>query len=254
MKKILLLIILTTLSLSNYASISESEADRVIERFKTIFSSPFLEATFKDLVFVKDFRKFEKRAYIEEKSLFFRVTIERGLIDARETTSDSFALILCHELGHAMGGAPYKKSKTMDQFGETITTVSWSSAEGQADYYATSSCMKKYLEEEDNGDFLQNADIPDSLIDRCSQNTQDPLGQAICIRSALAIIPALTIINPNKDSLSFSTPDQNLSDSTLLGYPTLQCRMDTYLHGATGEEKPRCWYLPGHDGNASWKF
>ncbi len=254
MKKILLSIFLTLLSFQNFAAITEAEADRVIEKFKNTFSSPFLEATYKDLVFVKDFKKWEKRAYIEEKSLFFRITIEKGLIVARETTSDSFALILCHELGHAMGGAPYKKSKTIDNAGETVTTISWSSAEGQADYFATSSCMRRYLESEYNRDYLQDQKISEDITARCSKNYNALEDQAICIRSALAIAPALQMINQNQSALSFATPDQTSVEATLLGYPSLQCRMDTYLNGATGEERPSCWYLPGHEGNASWKF
>lgn len=254
MKKTISTILLALLCLATAtAAVTEQQADQVISRLKEIYASPFLEATFKDLVFFKDFRKFEKRAYIEEKSLFFRITLEKGLLNAKETTSDSLALILCHEVGHALGGAPFKKSKTIDQSGETITTMSWSSAEGQADYYATSICMKKYFENDYNSDFLHEKNIPSVVEVKCLR-FQDKEKENICKRTALAILPALEIINDSKTPISFSTPDQTNSEATLLSYPSLQCRLDTYLNGAAGDERPRCWYLPGNEGNASWKF
>lgn len=46
-------------------------------------------------------------------------------------TTKAFAAILCHEIGHHLGGAP------------TYTGMSWASVEGQSDYYATRDCMRR---------------------------------------------------------------------------------------------------------------
>ncbi len=254
MKIALTTILLSLITFNSYAAISESELDTVINRFKDIYSSSFLEATYKDLIFFKDFRKKEVRAYIEQKSLFYRITLEKGLIDAPEMTSDAAALIICHELGHALGGDPVKKTKTFNNQGEEITDYNWASAEGQSDYYATSVCMKKYFEGDYNTDYLWGKEIPNIILNRCSQSYTDEEDVAICIRTALAIPTVTEVINRNNEAISLLTPDLTESETTLLSYPALQCRMDTYFNGALGLERPRCWYKPGHSGNASWKF
>ena len=48
---------------------------------------------------------------------------------------EQFLFIYCHELGHFIGGAPFKKNP-----GST-----WASTEGQADYWATSVCLRRTL-------------------------------------------------------------------------------------------------------------
>lgn len=50
---------------------------------------------------------------------------------ARAVSQDGFALVVCHELGHHMGGYPYYEGDT------------WAASEGQADYWATQVCARK---------------------------------------------------------------------------------------------------------------
>lgn len=49
-------------------------------------------------------------------------------------TPDSYLALLCHEVGHRLGGPPFK-TRPIDP--------SWSSTEGQSDYFAASVCLKK---------------------------------------------------------------------------------------------------------------
>src|SRR5690606_4595293 len=74
------------------------------------------------------------------------INITGGMLTHPEMTSDAIGLIICHELGHFYGGSP-KKLRGRS------TKRSWSSAEGQADYFATAHCMKKLLPLIPNNDF-----------------------------------------------------------------------------------------------------
>src|SRR4051812_30887126 len=75
---------------------------------------------------------------IEGAPFGFSFDISGGLATRPSVTEDVLILIGCHEIGHLMGGEPLKSP------GYII------SAEGQADYYATLKCARKYFQDEDN--------------------------------------------------------------------------------------------------------
>ncbi len=52
-------------------------------------------------------------------------------------TTDGLAMVACHEIGHFLGGEPKKLRGRSNK-------KSWSSAEGQADYYAAR-CLEVYF-------------------------------------------------------------------------------------------------------------
>jgi hypothetical protein len=66
-----------------------------------------------------------------------------GMIGHPEMDRGTFLLLLCHELGHALGGPPLK------------SRTGWSSTEGQADYFSGGGCF--HLFEPDEHIFLQSA-------------------------------------------------------------------------------------------------
>lgn len=66
-----------------------------------------------------------------------------GMIGHPEMDRGTFLLLLCHELGHALGGPPLK------------SRTGWSSTEGQADYFSGGSCFQ-FLEPDEEV-FLQSA-------------------------------------------------------------------------------------------------
>ena len=61
------------------------------------------------------------------------ILVNNGLMVHSQMNIKLLDLFLCHELGHLLGGAP----KIIRRNGKT----SWSSVEGQSDYYASSVCM-----------------------------------------------------------------------------------------------------------------
>jgi hypothetical protein len=58
------------------------------------------------------------------------ISIMGGMLNHPKMTEDAFKLLLCHELGHFKGGAPFK------------SRGGWSSTEGQADYYTGLGCAR----------------------------------------------------------------------------------------------------------------
>lgn len=63
--------------------------------------------------------------------------------------------MLCHELGHHLGGAPFKPD------------ISWMSTEGQADYFSGSTCLKKIWRDEDNFKIVSQLLILEALKSAC---------------------------------------------------------------------------------------
>ena len=139
---------------------------------------------------------------------------------------DGFALVLCHEMGHHLGGAP--KSKTYFK--------RWVSFEGQADYWATLKCFRHILKDENNIQFLEEhvEEIPVWASLRCIDTYENEQDSAICIRSIMAGLTMTKLIANYKHEESPKLGNSNLTiiEKTTPWHPETQCRLDTYAQGA----------------------
>ena len=139
---------------------------------------------------------------------------------------DGFALVLCHEMGHHLGGAP--KSKTYFK--------RWVSFEGQADYWATLKCFRHIFEKENNIKFLENniSDIPIWASLRCMETYENEKESALCIRSIMAGLTMAKLIADYKEEESpkLNNSDLSVIEKTTPWHPATQCRLDTYAQGA----------------------
>jgi hypothetical protein len=59
------------------------------------------------------------------------IQVMGGMLQHKRMTPDVLTLLLCHELGHFLGGPPLK------------SRAGWSSTEGQADYYSGMACAHR---------------------------------------------------------------------------------------------------------------
>lgn len=148
-----------------------------------------------------------------------------GLARREEITAEGFTLVLCHELSHAYGGAPY------------IRTYNKMSAEGQADYMSTFDCAKKIFNKLDLNFGLEIT----PYMERVCGNNDTCLFSLVGGQSLGNLLAKIkNEIKPN-----FETPDPLVVTTTNLTYPqTIQCRLDTYHNGALGKTRPLCWYKP----------
>ncbi len=167
---------------------------------------------------------------------FGSVTINMygGLARREEVNMEGFALVLCHELGHAYGGRPY------------ISDWQKMSAEGQSDYYGTHDCLRKVLPtlwaEEGKEDGFVEAYPETKCAEVFGANSAD---YAMCLRqlSGSQSLGNLLAAIKQEPVPSFETPDQTVVEETNLSYPaTIQCRVDTYHNGTLNMDRPKCWF------------
>jgi hypothetical protein len=174
-------------------------------------------------------------------------------------TRDSFYFLMCHEMGHHLGGTPtYPES-----------SIPWAAAEGQADYYATLKCMRQMMIGEDNEAAVAQLNPPQFLRDSCARQFVNRLDQLLCIRGAMGGYAMTQIWEDGHGTFQFDTPSTDKVSSTSYWHPANQCRIDTYFQGSlcevaanvdlsrtdasigtcnhsTGQTiglRPECWYV-----------
>jgi hypothetical protein len=164
----------------------------------------------------------------------WQVNMYGGLARRPEVTRDGFALVLCHEIGHHLGGYPFSSS--------------WAANEGESDYFATLSCGRQLWKDDHatNANYRDIVDpIPKALCDKAWDNEQD---QNLCYRmtdaghSLASLLAAL-----GGTRADFSTPDKSVVKVTNNAHPAGQCRLDTYTAGAICTKEWDVKVIPGRD-------
>lgn len=278
LKQTLVLLLLTTQAIESYAcghgffpksadyigSFSETavktniHAANIVDIFQDVYSPIFKEQG-KTLQINFDWENSKLNAYATRDDYNNPViNITGGLATHDLITQDSLSLILCHEVGHFLGGAPKKRRGRS-------TRKSWSSAEGQADYYATAFCMKKIF-----------AKLPEqksnTKANRYQQESAQICNSPRCKRIALASLTVARIyaeIDFFSNELSLISNDDYTVYETVYGHSNPQCRLDTMISGllcpnsesiafddgdlikssckANQYRRPRCWFYPEVD-------
>jgi hypothetical protein len=192
----------------------------------------------------------------------WNVNMYGGLARHPAITEDGFALVLCHEIGHHLGGAPKV----------TNFLKKWASNEGQADYFGALKCLRKSFLNDNNTRIVRKMDPPASLVKACNKAWFHVEDKSICIRTGMAGISVsnLFAIISRKPNAKFDTPDVNVVSRTDDSHPALQCRLDTFFqaalcdksfnedvsqtdevsgtcHESIGDKiglRPRCWFKP----------
>ncbi len=185
------------------------------------------------------------------------IELSGGLARHPMLNRDAYALVVCHEVGHHIGGAPFALGY---------------SAEGQADYFAATKCMKRYLRA---AGYEQHytAPLPPRLEAACAASYPATDEQAICRRTILAglILSRWFAHTREAAPTRLIGHDPDRPQSTLVhGYPSPQCRLDTFVAGAlcnidersgfseddpspgactqaagyADGARPRCWFNP----------
>lgn len=212
------------ISTKSAKGINEAQFLEVIKKVESTYR-PFADDLNIDLVFYKSWSSNTVNAYADRSdSRRWNVTFYGGLARHETITMDGFTLVVCHELGHHFGGAPQK------------TENKWSSAEGQADYFAPLKCLRRVWEKENNQEIVANLNVPEFVKNKCQESFPDHENdRLICIRSSMAgLSVALLMQALEYESVTpqFDTPDRNVSTTMNLMHPAPQCRLDTYFQGA----------------------
>lgn len=154
-------------------------------------------------------------------------------------------LLFCHELGHFKAGAPFKLRGRSQK-------LSWSSAEGQADYFSSAVCLKDFSINE-----LAHKEVTDSEISKQIYMLCNDFKCIKVMNSIYNIIDAYKSFTNSYETLSFTPHRQIAPMSTILDYPSHQCRLLTLRNGYLCEEldpvendcfekeysRPDCWFV-----------
>lgn len=243
------------------AAMDQATFNAVVDHFEEVYG-PIVGGSFgTKLVVRREWTSDVVNAYAEEDDGNFNIEIHGGLARHPETTPDALANVLCHEMGHHIGGAP------------KISFERWASNEGQSDFFANTKCMRKYFERDNNQAIVAKMAIPEIVKKDCALSFPSNEDQAICQRSAmsgLALAKLLHSLGGDGAVPAFDTPDLSKVSRTNDNHPEAQCRLDTYYAGAlceishlenpvqTSERasfcmndthargfRPACWYKEG---------
>lgn len=136
-------------------------------------------------------------------------------------SEDSFALILCHEVGHLYGGEPYSDDHNK------------LAVEGQADFWSTRECFKRVVGK------LSVKVASESSLKYCK-------GEVVCARTVDAALVVTAFYADNRSLVhpKLETPDLSVAEATNRTHPLPQCRLDTLRAGLEFLIRPLCWYKP----------
>jgi hypothetical protein len=207
---------------SRFASdVTEAEFDRINNKIRDLYQSHF-KAMNATLEIRSDWEDGTVNAFADYEYDTYIIETFGGFARHPMLTRDGYALLICHELGHHMGGAPTPPGST------------WPSLEGQADYFATLKCLRRYFADEDNRSAIADQTIDPVAKEKCRVNFASETDQLICLRSSLAALSAARLLH-SLDGRGrvpdFGTPDPSVVTRTETSHPIGQCRLDTFLAG-----------------------
>ncbi len=170
-------------------------------------------------------------AFAELRENKYSISLWGGMARAEGMTEEVAYTILCHELGHILGGDPK----------QTIKYSDWASIEGQSDFFATKRCMPHLLKSIK----MKTSSISSYAKEICKGNKE-----CETIASASYLTNLFFIKWSYKKNIEVSFEKifiPEAIDLNLNTYPTEQCRLETMLRGAEclvnkNCERPSCWY------------
>lgn len=236
------------------------ETINLMKKNETMFRS-YAQGYGANLVVKIDWKNAEVNAFASRPDpKTYQITMTGGFARFPGMTYDAYTMVFCHELGHHFGGAPLKPN-------------SWASAEGQSDYWGSMKCLRKVFASDDNEKKLAGKTIPTEVKKNCDQIYLNNSDRYTCYRISLTAKHLTNLMNQMQNVIgqtSFSTPSTKTVETTIIGHPENQCRLDTYFSGIlcdkdildpTSEHdyrqgtcsedagfklglRPRCWFKP----------
>jgi hypothetical protein len=203
-----------------FMSMEESQFNEAIDAAETVYA-PIVSSLGGKL---KVFRKWNDgtvNAYAKRSGKTYEVHMFGGLARHETITPDGFSLVICHEIGHHIGGAPKKGAM-------------WASNEGQSDYWASLKCLRKVWLNDNNKEIMSKVSVPALVVKTCAAQFTQEADQFICQRTAMAGKSVANLFSKLRKIAvpKFDTPDKKVVSNTNHSHPAPQCRLDTYYQGA----------------------
>ena len=210
-------------------TMTEERFNAVIDKVEAVYS-PIVESMNAKLSIIRKWDDGTVNAYAQRSGKTWKVSMFGGLARHEAITEDGFALVVCHEVGHHLGGAPKKAG----------WFSTWATNEGQADYFATLKCLRKVFraEKDQNESIVKTLNVPNLVVDKCAEQFTSEEDNLICQRAAMAGLSTAKLfqsLRGSNEAPDFATPDEELASKTDDSHPATQCRLDTYYQGALCE-------------------
>jgi len=240
----------------NSNAMTEERFNEIIDKVEAVYT-PIVKDRGGILNVKRKWKDNTVNAYAKQFLKWWSVHMFGGLARHPAVTDDGFALVICHEIGHHIGGAP--------KIGRR-----WASNEGQSDYFASLKCFREVFGSDDNITIVQNMNVDLHAEQQCRIAWSNEEDVALCIRASMAGKSLATLLAGGSRTVNFKTPDTSVVGTTDDKHPAGQCRLDTYFQGSlcevsrdvevsnddatmgtcnssTGHDlgvRPLCWYKP----------
>ena len=218
------------------SGISQEEFDDAIDEAEEYYGPLFQEAFGSRLRINRLWSNSTVNASASRSGSTWNVNMYGGLARRSEVTKDGFALVLCHEIGHHVGGYPFYSGN-------------WASSEGQSDYFATLSCARELWRD----DLVLNATFRESVNPYAKTLCDEVWGteddQNLCYRNMMAGKSLADLLSAlGNATVQFDDPDTSVVSRTSTSHPAGQCRLDTYMAGALCDDEWDARVIPGQSG------
>lgn len=202
--------------ISNIQNVDHDTFEKTLELARQKYA-PIVSTFGYKLVIEGDWYDSTVNAYAYQTGDYWVVKMFGGLARRPEITADGFLGVICHELGHHLGGFPFVSG--------------WAAAEGQSDYYATQVCLGEIWKNDYITNELQanKSSINPKRI--CDAVTGDYNERNLCIRKMEAGYSLANMLSGGR-GVSWTNRDTSVVSITYLKHPGAQCRFDTYLAGS----------------------
>lgn len=257
MKALLILFLfITSLAHGKLKSISKNQFEEVITVIENLYSEQFDQRSAMLIIDGNWDSDMTNAFATRPRPYVWQIDLHGALGREELMTPDVFAFVLCHEIGHHIGGAPR----------DTLNV--WASAEGQADYFAASRCLKRVLTTS-SATKWQVRGISPEVKKLCKKNYGSVNQRNTCeriVRAGELFSKIMAQYSGHNVSL-ITTPEALVVEETINdAYPTAQCRLDTIVAGAICKNnlsesvdeynvnsgycsngsgsRPKCWFNP----------
>lgn len=204
--------------------LNSAEFHRVISKVERLYSREVASMGGK-LVINRSWTDGEVNAFASREGKNWMVTMTGGLARHNTITEDGLALVVCHELGHHIGGAPKK-----------VMGNAWASSEGQSDYFAALKCLRHVFLNDNNEKIVEGLGAPAYVKANCTRS-HGRADRDICVRIAMAGMSVAKLFQSlsGEKAPAFNTPDSKKVAVNDDRHPATQCRLDTFYQGALCE-------------------
>jgi hypothetical protein len=211
--------------------ITEEQFNEVID-YVSAYYEPVVESFQGKLNIERNWDDSTVNAYATRNGNIWNVAMFGGLARRPEITEDGFALVLCHELGHHLGGFPFVRE--------------WAADEGQSDYFATQACARNLWKNHLELNATFETTINKVAKQKCDRSWSSKEDKKLCYRVANASLSLATLLGAlNNEVPDFSSPDSSKVAVTNHAHPKAQCRLDTYLAGGLCKKTFNDGFIPG---------